>query len=143
LIEVHAKYGASVLAVTPVEEHLVSRYGVIAGHEVEPGIWQVTDLVEKPAMNDAPSNLTIFGRYLLTPALMDVLPHVKPGRGGEIQLTDALKELLATEEIYAVSTDAGYDTGNVLSWLETNVALALESEEFGPALRDSLEKLLG
>ncbi len=143
LMEVHAKYGASVLAVTPVEEHLVSRYGVIAGHEVEPGVWQVTDLVEKPAMNDAPSNLAIFGRYLLTPKVMEILPHIRPGRGEEIQLTDALKKLLESEDIYAISTEAGYDTGNVLSWLQANVALALETDEFGPALRDLLEKLLG
>ena len=143
LMEVHAKYGASVLAVTPVEEHLVSRYGVIAGNEIEPGVWQLTDLVEKPAMNDSPSNLAIFGRYLLTPKIMELLPHVKPGRGDEIQLTDAIKELLRSEEVYAVRTDSGYDTGNVLSWLETNIALALETEEFGPALRDSLEKMLG
>jgi len=142
LMSTYTKYGASVLAVTPVEESLVSRYGVIAGTEVEPGIWQVTDLVEKPAANEAPSNLTIFGRYLLTPAIMKILPRVKPGRGEEIQLTDALKELLRTEEIYAVSTESGYDTGNVLSWLEANVSLALERDEFGPALRESLERML-
>ena len=143
LLEAHATYGASVLAVTPVEDHLVSRYGIVEGHEVEPGIMQLTDLVEKPTMNDAPSNLAIFGRYLLTPKIMELLPHVKPGRGDEIQLTDALKELLKTEKIYAVTTESGHDTGNVLSWLEVNVALALQTEELGPALRDSLEKLLG
>lgn len=143
LMSVHAKYGASVVAVAPVEPHLVSRYGVIAGNEVEPGVWQVTDLVEKPAINDAPSNLTIFGRYLLTPKVMEILPRVRPGRGDEIQLTDALRELLESEEIYAVSTEGGYDTGNVLAWLEANVALALETEEFGAQLRDSLDRLLG
>ena len=143
LMTVHAKRGTSVLAVTPVESHLVSRYGVIEGTEVEPGVWKVTDLVEKPAMNDAPSNLAIFGRYLLTPKIMELLPHVKPGRGDEIQLTDALKQLLETEDIYAVSTESGHDTGNVLSWLEANVTLALESDEFGPPLRDVLERLLG
>ncbi len=143
LLSAHAKYGSSVLAVTPVEEHLVSRYGVIEGHEVEPGVWKLTDLVEKPTINDAPSNLAIFGRYLLTPKIMEILPHVKPGRGDEIQLTDALKQLLETEDIYAVKTESGHDTGNVLSWLEVNVALGLQTEEFGAALRDSLEKMLG
>jgi UTP--glucose-1-phosphate uridylyltransferase len=134
LKEVHEKYGASVLAVTPVEQHLVSRYGVIAGHEVEPGVWKLTDLVEKPPVNDAPSNLAIFGRYLLTPLIMKILPTVEPGRGDEIQLTDALKELLKQEDIYAITMEcSGYDTGNVLSWLEANVALALESKEYGPA----------
>ncbi|MDO8950802.1 MAG: UTP--glucose-1-phosphate uridylyltransferase GalU [Actinomycetota bacterium] len=144
LRDVHERYGTSVLAVTPAEQHLVSRYGVIAGHEVEPGVWKVTDLVEKPPVNDAPSNLAIFGRYLLTPLIMKILPTIEPGRGDEIQLTDALKELLKKEDIYAITMECdGYDTGNVLSWLEANVTLALETEEYGLALRDSLKKLLG
>jgi UTP--glucose-1-phosphate uridylyltransferase len=143
LKSVHERFGGSVLAVTPVEPALVSRYGVIAGEEVEPGVWQVHDLVEKPAVNEAPSTLAIFGRYLLTPAIMEILPHVKPGRGEEIQLTDALKELLKTETIHAViEEDPGYDTGNVLAWLEANIEIALASHEHGPALRASLERIL-
>lgn len=144
LREVYEKYGASVLAVEPVERRYVSRYGVIAGEEVEAGVWRLTDLVEKPPVNEAPSNLAIFGRYLLTPKVMEILPHIDSGRGGEIQLTDALRELLKTEEIYAVSLEcSGYDTGNILSWLEANVALALESDEFGPGLRDWLREQVG
>jgi len=144
LKDVHERYGGSVLAVTPVEPSMVSRYGVIAGHEIEPGVWEVTDLVEKPAVNEAPSTLAIFGRYLLTPKIMEILPHVQPGRGDEIQLTDALRELLKVEKIYAViDEDPGYDTGNVLAWLEANVAIALSSGEHGAALRASLERLLG
>lgn len=141
---VQEKHGGSVIAVQAVPQELVSRYGVIAGREVEPGVWEVNDLVEKPPVNEAPSNLAIFGRYLLSPEIMKILPKVEPGRGNEIQLTDALKELLKTEEIHAVTMDcSGFDTGNVLSWLEANVALALETEEYGSGLRDSLEKLLG
>jgi len=141
---VHEKYGGSVIAVEPVPQELVSRYGVIAGREVEPGVWEVSNLVEKPPVNEAPSNMAIFGRYLLTPKVMEILPKVEPGRGNEIQLTDALKELLAHEEVFAVTTECtGYDTGNVLSWLEANIALGLETEEFGPALRESLRRLLG
>jgi len=144
LKDVYDRFGGSVVAVTPVEPAMVSRYGVIAGNEIEPGVWEVTDLVEKPAVNEAPSTLAIFGRYLLTPAIMEVLPHVKPGRGDEIQLTDALRELLKTEKIYAVvEEDPGYDTGNVLAWLEANVELALKSHEHGAALRASLERMLG
>ncbi len=144
LKDVHERYGGSVIAVTPVEQQLVSRYGVIAGHEVEPGVWQLTDLVEKPPVNEAPSNLAIFGRYLLTPRIMKLLPKVEPGRGDEIQLTDALRDLLKHEEIYAVTMECeGYDTGNVLSWLEANIALALETEEYGPGLRASLKRLMG
>ncbi len=144
LKDVHDRYGASVLAVTPVDQNLVSRYGVIAGHEVEPGVWKLTDLVEKPAVNKAPSNLAIFGRYLLTPKIMEILPKIEPGRGDEIQLTDALRELLKSEDIYAISTECdGFDTGNVLSWLEANVTLALQTEEYGPAFRESLKRILG
>ncbi len=144
LKSVHDTYGASVLAVQPVEHQYVSRYGVIGGHEVEPGVWKITELVEKPPANEAPSNLAIFGRYLLTPQVMKILPHVDAGRGGEIQLTDALRELLKVEDIYAVTMECdGYDTGNILSWLEANIAIALESEEYGIQLRESLNRLLG
>ncbi len=140
---VHERYGGSVVAVTPVEPALVSRYGVIAGEEVEPGVWRVTDLVEKPTVNEAPSTLAIFGRYLLTPAIMKILPAIAPGRGDEIQLTDALRELLKIEPIHAViDPDPGFDTGNVLAWLEANVAIALSSSRYGSALRASLEMLL-
>ncbi len=138
------KFGGSVIAVQEVPEHLVSRYGVIGGREVEPGIWEVSDLVEKPPANQAPSNLAIFGRYLLSPTIMEILPKIEPGRGNEVQLTDALKQLLKGEEIHAVVMDCeGYDTGNVLSWLEANIALALKTQEFGEDLRASLKRLLG
>jgi UTP--glucose-1-phosphate uridylyltransferase len=144
LREVYEEHNASVIAVTPVPHEYVSRYGVIAGHEVEPGVWKITDLVEKPPVNEAPSNLTIFGRYLLTPKVMEVLAHTQPGRGNEIQLTDALREVLESEDMYAViDEDAGYDTGNILAWLETNIALTLESEEYGAKLREIIEGLLG
>lgn len=144
LAEVHERTGASVIAVIPVPDEFVSRYGVIGGVETEPGVWRVDRLVEKPPVEETPSNLAIFGRYLLTPRVMELLPAVAPGSGGEIQLTDALVELLSHEDIYAVVVDPseGYDTGNVLSWLEANVALALASPEYGPALRDSLARIL-
>ena len=145
LTSVHVRYGGvSVLAVEPVEQQYVSRYGVIAGTEVEPGVWKVTDLVEKPPANEAPSNMAIFGRYLLTPKVMKILPTIDPGRGDEIQLTDALRELLQYEDVYAVTMDCeGYDTGSVQSWLQANVTLALETDEYGPALKQWLEKQLG
>jgi UTP--glucose-1-phosphate uridylyltransferase len=144
LLDVHRRFGGSVLAVQPVERQYVSRYGIIGGHEVEPGVWKVTDLVEKPPVNESPSNLSIFGRYLLTPQIMKVLPRIEAGRGGEIQLTDALKQLLSSEDIYAVVMDCvGYDTGNVLSWLEANISLALETDEYGAQLRESMSRMLG
>ncbi|MBS3956550.1 MAG: UTP--glucose-1-phosphate uridylyltransferase GalU [Clostridiales bacterium] len=142
LSKVHARYGGSVIAVEEVAPELVSRYGVIAGTEVEPGVYKLTDLVEKPPANEAPSNLAIFGRYLLTPRLMELLPGTKPGRGGEIQLTDAIRELLREQEVFAVKMESrGYDTGNVLSWLEANVALALEREELADLLRERVSEI--
>jgi UTP--glucose-1-phosphate uridylyltransferase len=145
---VHDRTGASVIAVVSAPADQVHRYGVIAGEPVEPledGVWRVSGLVEKPAPGEEPSNLRIFGRYLLTPALMDILATTPPGKGGEIQLTDALVKLLETEEIYAVviEPECGRDTGNVLAWLEANVALTLEREEYGEALRASLKRMLG
>jgi len=143
LKEVHSRYGGSALAVMPVEQQYVSRYGVISGREVEPGVWAINDLVEKPPANEAPSNMAIFGRYLLTPKIMEILPKIESGRGGEIQLTDALKVLLRHEEIHAVTVDCvGYDTGNMLSWLEANIAQALRDEKFREPLLQSLRKVL-
>jgi UTP--glucose-1-phosphate uridylyltransferase len=143
LREVYDRTGASVIAVVPVPKHEVSRYGIIAGNPDTDGVWKVSGLVEKPPVEEAPSNLAIFGRYLLTPALMKVLAETPPGKGGEIQLTDALVALLEREDIYAVviEPDEGFDTGNVLAWLEANIRLALHSK-YGPALRESLTTLL-
>lgn len=117
-----AHNGASVIAVVPVPDDQVSRFGVIAGAAVADGVWKVDALVEKPALEEAPSNLAVFGRYLLSPRVMDLLADVKPGVGGEIQLTDALDAVLKEEELYALVIDPseGFDTGTVESWLETN-----------------------
>ena len=85
-------------------------------------VWKVSSLVEKPAPEDAPSNLAVFGRYLLSPRVMELLADVKPGVGGEIQLTDALDAVLREEEMYALVIDPsdGFDTGTIESWLDTN-----------------------
>jgi UTP--glucose-1-phosphate uridylyltransferase len=100
----------------------VKRFGVIAGEAVSDDVWKVSSLVEKPAPEDAPSNLAVFGRYLLSPRVMELLADVKPGVGGEIQLTDALDAVLREEEMYALVIDPsdGFDTGTIESWLDTN-----------------------
>ena len=120
-----AHNNASVIAVLPVPDDQVSRFGIVAGSEVEENVWKVDSLVEKPKLEDAPSNLSVFGRYLLSPRVMELLADVGPGVGGEIQLTDALDAVLQEEEMYAliISDDEGFDTGTVESWLETNNAL--------------------
>ncbi len=114
--------GASVIAVMPVPDDQVSRFGVIAGAPVADDVWKIDSLVEKPALEDAPSNLAVFGRYLLSARVMELLADVKPGVGGEIQLTDALDAVLQEEEMYALIVDpaCGFDTGTIESWLETN-----------------------
>lgn len=123
-----AHNGASVIAVMPVEHEQVSRFGVIAGHRLTEDVddvWKIDALVEKPDPDEAPSDLAIFGRYLLTPRVMELLADAVPTKEGEIQLTDALDKLLAEEEMYALIVDAqdGYDTGTVETWLATNNAL--------------------
>lgn len=114
--------GASVIAVLPVPMEQVSRFGVIDGAQVADGVWKVESLVEKPSREEAPTNLTVFGRYLLSPRVMELLAEVQPGAGGEIQLTDALDAVLAEEEMYALVIDGeeGFDTGTVETWLDTN-----------------------
>ncbi len=118
--------GASVIAVIPVPDEEVDRFGIIAGSEVGPNVWKIDSLIEKPALEDAPTNLAVFGRYLLTPRVMDLLHDVKPGVGGEIQLTDALDALLAEEDMYAVVIDPkdGLDSGTIPNWLAANNALS-------------------
>lgn len=117
-----AHNGASVIAVMPVPDDQVHRFGIIGGEDLGDGVWKVSEMVEKPALKDAPSNLSIFGRYLLSPRVMKLLEETKPGAGGEIQLTDALVALLQEEEMYAlvVSESDGLDTGTPESWLYAN-----------------------
>ncbi|MCL2339973.1 MAG: sugar phosphate nucleotidyltransferase [Actinomycetia bacterium] len=130
-----AHNGASVLAVLPVALEETRRFGVIAGESLaaagEEGVWQVRGLVEKP-QDSPPSNLAVFGRYLLSPRILDILEHTAPGVAGEIQLTDALVSLLAEEEIYAVEMDPeeGFDVGTSSEWLRTNLRLAARTAAY-------------
>lgn len=141
--------GASVIAVISVAEEEVSRFGIIdaeliSGTQAEgTAVWQIDALVEKPSVKDAPSNLAIFGRYLLTPATMDILSTTSPGAGGEIQLTDALVELLKTEEMFAIEVDAseGFDSGTVADWLQTNIILAARDAELSKAVMQAYDRI--
>jgi len=142
--EAYNKYGASVIAVERVAPELAQRYGVISGTEVDSGTFKVDGLVEKPAPGTEPSNFAVLGRYLLTPKVMDILDETPPGVGGEIQLTDALVKLLESEDLYAVEvpSSSSYDTGNVLSWIETNLILALGNKEYSDEVRTIMMNLL-
>ena len=144
--------GASVIAVAPVPADQVSRYGIIAGEcvgslpgydaagEEEGAIWKVTGLVEKPAPEEAPSHLFIVGRYLLSPAIMDLLANQGAGAGGEIQLTDSMERLLENEEMYALVVDPkdGCDTGTPAAWAATNARMALTNDAFRAAFLEEL-----
>jgi UTP--glucose-1-phosphate uridylyltransferase len=142
-IEAYDKYGASVIAVERVPLQDVRKYGVIAGEKVGDNVYRITDMVEKPHPKDAPSDLAILGRYILTPTIFEMLEKTTPGLGGEIQLTDALKALLEKEEIYAIEvTGPRYDIGNKLSWIKATIELALMNEEFGKDLSEYLKKLM-
>lgn len=147
--EIYEATGGSVVAVAEVEPELVDRYGVIAGHPVTDsqlpeGVWRVETLVEKPSIDEAPSNLAIVGRYLLTPRVMELLAETEPGRGGEIQLTDALVALANEEPVYAlvVPADAAFDTGNVLAWIQANIKIALENPQYAADLREFIKPLM-
>ncbi len=135
--------GASVIAVLPVSDDEVSRFGIIGGEDLGDGVWKVTEMVEKPALEDAPSNLASFGRYLLSPAVMELLATTDPGAGGEIQLTDALVSLLDREDMYAIVIDPsdGYDTGTVPSWIAANVAQAMKDPKIAAYLKETVGSL--
>lgn len=127
LIDLYVKYGKSAIAVEPVPDEKVERYGIIDGTEVEENVYKINRLVEKPALEDAPSNLAIMGRYVLTPDIFDHIENTEPGVGGEIQLTDALSKL---DGIYGqVFTGESYDIGNRIDWLKTSLKFAMNDPE--------------
>ena len=128
LIDVYNKYNASAISLEEVPLEKVERYGIIKGSEAEKDIYKIEELVEKPPMDKAPSNLAIMGRYVLTPDIFDKIDETEPGVGGEIQLTDALQKL---DSIYGVAFKGKtYDIGNRLEWLKTSIEFALDDDEF-------------
>ena len=134
--------GASVIAVFEVPLEQVSRFGIIAGEPVSKDVWHVRGMVEKPSQDEAPSRLAIFGRYLLSPRVMELLAFTPPGACGEIQLTDALVELLNEEEIYAyvIGPDEGFDVGTIESWLTTNIELAKRDPILAAAVLETIRQ---
>lgn len=140
LIRVHQKMGGSVVALEVVEPEKVSRYGIVKSQfEVEPGVHKIIDMIEKPDTENAPSNLAIMGRYVLSPKIFELLHNQKAGTGGEIQLTDALKTLCDLEPVWGVVYKGRrFDCGTQKGWLSANVQLALED----PELRSVILNLL-
>jgi UTP--glucose-1-phosphate uridylyltransferase len=105
---------------------------------------EVRDLVEKPSPEEAPSDFGVMGRYVLTPEIFDAIAETRPGRGGEIQLTDAIKGLLGTQKVFGYTFSEGrFDTGNKIDFLKATVLFALERPDLGPEFRSFLEELIG
>jgi len=139
LIDCYDEYKTSILGVQPVSETQVSKYGIVKGIKIQDKVYKVKDLVEKPKMEEAPSNIAILGRYIITPKIFEILENTEPGKGGEIQLTDALKELAVQEAMYSYSFDGKrYDVGDKFGFLQANIEYALKRDD----LRDDLIKYL-
>ena len=142
LLDVYEKYDAPVVAVFEVAGEAISRFGVIDGEEVEPGVYKIKDMVEKPPQNEAPSNLAIIGRYILTPDIFDEIEKTTPGAVGEIQITDAMRSLLKRRPFYAVRFQGKrYDAGDKLGFLTATVEFALKHEDLAPEFREYLQSL--
>ena len=146
LLDVHQRTGGSVLAVLRVPREEISRYGIVGGEECGPRTYRVRRLVEKPKAADAPSDLAIIGRYVLSPKIFEALERAKPGAVGEIQLTDGIDGLLEEEEVYALEFEGELlDAGTPLGLLKASVRTALKrpdlAEEFGRWLREQVARL--
>ncbi len=138
------RVGGSVIALKEFPREEISAYGCVAldPDSADEQLVRISGLVEKPRPEEAPSNFAIMGRYVLTPEIFDCIDRVEPGRGGEIQLTDAMGLLLEQEALWGLPfTDGRYDTGNKLDWLRATVELALQREDLGPGFRKYLAEL--
>lgn len=153
LIDVYKDYGASVLGVQQVPKRQVSRYGIVRPCEIKPNVWQALDLVEKPEVERAPSGLAVLGRYVLMPAVFDILARTIPEVGEELQLTDAISKLAQQEKVYAYRFEGRrYDIGDKEGFLEATVEQALKRPEIrdefmaylvhtiGPLLQQKIDK---
>lgn len=139
LMDCYNEYNTSILGVQTVDAKDVDKYGIIKGIHIEGRVHKVRGLIEKPAIEEAPSNIAILGRYIITPQIFKILEEKKPGRGGEIQLTDALSKLINEEAIYAYEFEGiRYDVGDKLGFLKATVEYALRRED----LRDGFIEYL-
>ncbi|MBZ2175371.1 UTP--glucose-1-phosphate uridylyltransferase GalU [Schnuerera sp. xch1] len=139
MIQAYDEYKTTILGVQEVPKEDTNKYGIVDGRFIEDRVYKVKGLVEKPDIEEAPSNVAILGRYIINPAIFKILENTKPGKGGEIQLTDALKELAKKEAMYAYSFEGRrYDVGNKQGFLEATVEYALRRED----LREGFLKYL-
>ena len=145
MMEAFSRLGATMLGCQEVPQELVSRYGIVQGQPTDDDrVVKLIDMVEKPAVDEAPSRLAALGRYILTPDIFEILRRVQPGKGGEIQLTDALRLMADREAVYAYTfSGRSYDTGNKLGFLKATVEYALRRDDLGDAFREYLRHLTG
>jgi UTP--glucose-1-phosphate uridylyltransferase len=142
MIEVFDEHGGSVIAVEQVADADVEQYGIVAGTDIGGGVVRVESLVEKPKLADAPSRLGIVGRYILTPEIFDVLERTPPGKGREIQITDALSALMKMQPVFAYQFEGRrYDTGRPLGLLTAAIEIGMRRADVGPGLREFLRGL--
>ena len=143
LIDVYEKTGSSVLGCQKVAPEQVSSYGIVAGtEEADPRLMRVTDMVEKPALEEAPSRLAVLGRYIITPQIFGLLEHTAPGKGGEVQLTDALCVLAAQETVYAYDFQGiRYDLGSKLGFLKATIDFALRRKDLQGPVKAYIKEL--
>jgi len=140
---VYEKYGGGVIAVERVGDEDTRKYGIIEPQDISDGVYGIKNIVEKPEPAQAPSRLGVVGRYILPARIFEILAATPPGKGQEIQLTDALQTLLKEQPLFACEFDGTrYDTGVPLGWLKANVALALKHDDVGSQLREYLQELL-
>ena len=144
LIDVYEERGGSVLGCQMVADEQVSSYGIVAGETLEnPRLMRVFDMVEKPSVDETPSRMAVLGRYIISPAIFSILSETKPGKGGEIQLTDALKVLAQREAVYAYDFEGKrYDLGDKLGFLQATVEFALRRADLGADFKAYLKALV-
>jgi len=142
-IKVFEKYGDPVISAVRVPKEDVSRYGIVEAKNVEDNIWQIERMVEKPSVEEAPSNLAAHGCYVLTPDIFPLLEKAKPGKSDEIWLTDAIQELMKVRPVYACEVKDGkyYDTGNKIEYLKTVIEFALAHKDINGEFRAYLKSL--
>ncbi len=142
MIDVYEKYDAPVIATMQVAGEAISRFGVIDAEEVEPNVFRIRDMIEKPPFAEAPSDLAIIGRYIFTSEIFDAIEQTKPGSGGEIQITDAMRILLKERPFYALKLDGTrHDAGDKLGFLIATVEFALKRDDLGSDFREYLKSL--
>lgn len=143
LIDAHARLGGTIIALEQVPAERVERYGIAGGEMIDTSTMKITELVEKPPREHAPSNYAIAARYILSPRIFDLLARQTPGKGGEIQLTDALKALIKLEPVHGVVIESRrFDIGNPVDWLLTNLTFASRDEQLWSKIEPTLRSML-